>query len=254
MSEMIRSGGVGRCVFILCVLFGSLVVCSGQDQAAQTSINASDAKQEAASPVAAPAQAAPAAPAPEVSESGSKKKASAKNSKNSQPTGSGQVTTTAVQKDPYVIGPEDVLSLNVLHQADVTQILDVRPDGYVSVRFGGEIKAAGLTTQQLADVITEKLKTYFNNPEVNIQVVKINSKKYYISGEVRKGGAYPLTAPKTIYEALIEAGGLADFAKSTKIYVLRGQEKLPFNYKEVSKGKHLQQNVLLQNGDVVVVP
>ena len=74
------------------------------------------------------------------------------------------------------------------------------------------------------------------------------------SGEVIRPGAYPLTAPKTVYEALTEAGGLKDFAKGTKIYVLRGPTKIPFNYKDVSKGKNLEQNILLQNGDVVVVP
>jgi len=146
------------------------------------------------------------------------------------------------------------LYLNVLHQPDVSSNLEVRPDGFVSVRFAGEVRAAGLTAQQLSDAVAEKLTVYFNHPEVNIQVLRINSKKYYISGGVKKAGAYPLTSPKTVYEALIEAGGLADFGKPTKIYVLRGQQRIPFNYKDVSKGKNLQQNILLQNGDVVVVP
>ena len=92
-----------------------------------------------------------------------------------------------------------------------------------------------------------------NSPSA-VPVSNASGKKYYISGEVRKAGAFPLTGPKTIYEALIDAGGLADFAKSTRIYVLRGNAKLPFNYKEVSRGKNLQQNILLQDGDVVVVP
>jgi polysaccharide export outer membrane protein len=260
MSEMIRSSGVGRCALAILLLTSSLVI---QPPARGQDTGKSEApKQAVANPTVPPAavpattDAAPqtAAPPAETTPSKGKGKGSSKNSKNAKPTSPGQVTAGGVQKDPYVIGPEDVLYLNVLHQVDVSQNLEVRPDGFVSVRFAGEIKAAGLTSQQLSEAITEKLKTYFNNPEVNIQVLRINSKKYYMSGGVRKPGLYPLTTPKTIYEALIEAGGPTDFAKKKKIYVLRGQQKFSFNYNEVSKGTHLEQNILLQNGDVVTVP
>jgi polysaccharide biosynthesis/export protein len=166
----------------------------------------------------------------------------------------GEISATGVQEKPYEIGPEDILYLNVLHQNDVSGQLNVRPDGYITVRFAGEIKAAGMTTQQLADTITEKLTAYFNHPEVNIQILRINSKKYYVSGEIRKPGAYLLSTPKTVLEAIIEAGGLADFAKKKSIYILRGQQKIPFNFNDVSKGKKLEQNILLENGDVIVVP
>jgi polysaccharide export outer membrane protein len=288
MSDIIRSGGVGRCALALVVLFGSLVVSPGQEQTTvQSPAGAPEtkeaAKQDAAkdapkpdSPAAKPAEVppseAPATPAttatppaavapqapqnpPAASQPRGKGKKAQKKGKNSTASGSGEFTSTGVQKATYVIGPEDVLFLNVLHQQDVTQSLEVRPDGFVSVRFAGEIKAAGSTAQQLSDVIAEKLTVYFNHPEVNIQVIGIRSKKYYMSGEIRKPGAYPLTSPKTIYEAMIDAGGPADFAKKTKIYVLRsGQEKIPFNFKEVSQGKNLKQNILLENGDVVVVP
>jgi len=251
MIEIIRSGGVGRSALACVVVFGSLALGLGQEPtSSQGAAGAPDAKKDVTA--AKPAEAvSPAASQPAASQPAGKGKATKKGQK---PSGPGEVTSTGVQKDPYVIGPEDVLALNVLHQPDVTQTLEVRPDGYVSIRFAGEIKAVGLTAQQLSDVIAEKLTVYFNHPEVNVQVVKINSKKYYISGEVRRPGAYPLTAPKTMYEALIEAGGFAEFGHPKKIYVLRGQQKIPFNYNDVSKGKNLQQNILLQNGDVIVVP
>jgi polysaccharide biosynthesis/export protein len=280
MSDMIRSGNAGRCALALVVLFGSLTLSLGQEPTAAPSTTGGqdtpkpDAKDEApAKPAAVPPQEAPATPAtttppvaapaaspqttgttPPASQPDARGKASSKKGKNAVPTGSGQVTNIGVQAKPYEIGPEDYLYLNVLHQPDVSSNLEVRPDGYVSVRFAGEVRAAGLTAQQLSDAIAEKLTVYFNHPEVNIQVLRINSKKYYIAGGVRKPGAYPLTTPKTVYEALIEAGGLADFAKKTKIYVLRGQQRLSFNYKQVSAGKDLQQNILLQNGDVIQVP
>jgi polysaccharide export outer membrane protein len=249
MSEKIRFGGAGRyAAAFLVTTF--MAIGWGQAPNATPAVGAQDAAKSVVPPAETPAvPAATASPqAPDNS------KSSAKSSKNAKVGGKGQVTSIGVQEEPYLIGPEDVLGLNVLHQLDVSQTLEVRPDGYVSVRFAGEIRAAGLTTQQLSDAITEKLKTYFNNPEVNIQVLKINSKKYYMNGGVRKPGAYPLTSPITVYEALIEAGGLTDFAKKTKIYIQRGTDRLPFNYKEVSHNKNLQQNVLLKNGDVVTVP
>ena len=192
------------------------------------------------------------APAPKPQAKGKTPK-KGKDAVSSDKSGGSPVFTGTSDK-PYDVGPEDVLFLSVLHQPDVTGTLNVRPDGFVTVRFAGDIKAAGLTTQQLTDIVTEKLTTYFNHPEVNIQVVKILNKKYYISGQVRKPGAYTLSVPKTVLEAVIEAGGPAEFAKTSKVYILRGQDKIPFNYKDVNKGKHLETNILLQNGDVVVVP
>ena len=268
MSDIIRSGNAGRCALGLAVLLGSLALCLGQDQNVTPPAAASQepAKQDApaqatkddapakaaVAPQEAPASPATPSPTPAAPQPPAKGKAAKKGQATS--TTEGRVTSNSVQKKLYEIGPEDVLYLNVLHQPDVSSTLEVRPDGFVSVRFAGEIQAAGLTAPQLSEKVAEKLTVYFNHPEVNIQVLKINSKKYYISGEIHRPGAYPLAAPKTIYEALIEAGGPAEFAKSSKIYVLRGTQRIPFNYKDVSKGKNLKQNILLENGDVIQVP
>jgi len=276
MRDIIRSGDAGRYGLFFFIIVLSLTVCLGQEPpAAQKGTGTDGGKLEAAAqasatppvpegtpqvtqaaPPTAPEVTAPtvkAPPAAPVSQKKTKGK-TPRNSKQAMPTGPGEATATGVQELPYEIGPEDVLYLNVLHQADVSQNLVVRPDGFVSIRFAGEIKANGLTTQQLAEVVTEKLTQYFNHPEVNIQVLRINSKKYYVSGEVRKPGAYALTTPKTVWEALIEAGGTADFAKKKGIYIIRGQQRIPFNLVDVSKGKHLEQNIKLVNGDVIMVP
>jgi polysaccharide export outer membrane protein len=256
MRDFIRSGKAGRCALALAFgLWGA--VCFGQETAVKTTppeeaAKAPEAKPQASKmPEAQPSRSSAAAAEPQTTgNSSSSKKGKASKSES---TG-GLPVFTGVEDKPYVIGPEDVLYLNVLHQTDVSGNLIVRPDGFVSVRFAGEIKAAGLTAPQLSDEIAEKLTKYFNHPEVNIQVVRIVSKKYYVSGEVRRQGAYALSAPKTVFEAIMEAGGLADFAKKNKIYILRGKERIPFNFSDVSKGKNLQQNIILQNGDVVVVP
>jgi polysaccharide export outer membrane protein len=93
-----------------------------------------------------------------------------------------------------------------------------------------------------------------NSPEVNVQVARVNSKRYFIFGEVARGGEFPLVADTTVLEALSNTGGFREFANPKKIYVLRGTKKLKFNYKEVSQGKHMEQNLVLENGDKIFVP
>jgi polysaccharide export outer membrane protein len=92
------------------------------------------------------------------------------------------------------------------------------------------------------------------HPEVTVGVERVNSKKYYITGEVNRPGAYPLLVPTTVLEGLVNAGGFRDFANTKKITILRGSDRLKFNYKEVTKGKKMEQNIVLQNGDEIIVP
>ena len=91
-------------------------------------------------------------------------------------------------------------------------------------------------------------------PEVNVAVLQVNSKKYFIIGEVQKPGSYPLTVPTTVLEALVNAGGFRDFANPKKIIVLRAGERFKFNYKEVIAGKKMEQNIKLESGDQIIVP
>jgi polysaccharide export outer membrane protein len=154
----------------------------------------------------------------------------------------------------YVIGAEDVLAISVWHEAELTRQVVVRPDGKITIPLVGELTAAGLTLPQLNSAITEGLKKYIITPEVNVSVQAVNSKKYYIQGEVLKPGPYPLVVPTTVMEGLANAGGFRDFANLKKITILRGNERLRFNYKEVRAGKHLEQNILLQPGDQILVP
>jgi polysaccharide biosynthesis/export protein len=153
----------------------------------------------------------------------------------------------------HVIAPGEQVFVNVLHQPEATGTLGVREDGMISMRFAGEVKAAGLTPQQLSGAVAERLRGRFGNAvEVNVQIVRVQ--KVYVSGEVRRPGAYPMEGPMNVLEAIVGAGGPNDFAKVKGIYVLRGKEKLLFNLLDVRNGKNLQQNVRLQNGDVIVVP
>ncbi|HEY3835928.1 MAG TPA: polysaccharide biosynthesis/export family protein [Bryobacteraceae bacterium] len=278
MRNIIRPGIKGRCAIAFIFLFVCLTACFGQappkeEPSAQAnasppnsviapSVNppAADTPSPAPTPASPPAQTpvaaqalpAPAEVTPVAAQPDTKKGKAPKGAKVAN--NSGDVTAQGVQKEPYVIGADDILFVNVLHNVDISGQVVVRPDGFISVRFAGEIKAAGLTTQQLTEIVADKLHTYLNNPEVIIQVIRINSKKYYVAGQIHKPGAYILSAPKTILEAIIEAGGPADFAKTKGIYVLRRNTRLPFNYNDVTKGKHLEQNILIKDGDVIQVP
>ena len=163
------------------------------------------------------------------------------------------------KSDEYVIGPDDVLSIVVWKEPDFTKIVPVRPDGMISVALAGDIKAAGLTVRQLQENLKKQLTAYVANPEVSVTVQEFRSQKFNVMGQVNKPGAYPLTGPTTILDAIALSGGFRDFAKTKKIYVLRTtadgkQVKLPFNYNEVIKGNQMDTNIQLESRDTVVVP
>ncbi len=169
----------------------------------------------------------------------------------------GNPAPAAVDVD-YVIGPQDVVRIDVWKETEISRTIPVRPDGKISLPLLNDLQAAGLTALQLSKSIHDGLTKFLTNPEVTVTVTEINSRRVYISGEVARAGAFPLLPNMTVLQALSTAGGFTQFAKTKNIYVLRTdagkQVKLPFNYKEVVKGKNQEQNMLLQPGDVIVVP
>src|ERR1700693_5874991 len=161
--------------------------------------------------------------------------------------------------DPaYVIGPEDVLDINVWKEPDVSRVVPVRPDGRISLPLINDVQAAGLSPQQLAGLVTEKLRKYFNEPQVTVIVTGINSQRIFVVGEVLRAGAFPLLPGMTVLPALSSAGGFTTFADVKKIHVMRLRDgkhtELAFNYREVLKGDNPDQNIKLEPGDTVVVP
>jgi polysaccharide export outer membrane protein len=171
---------------------------------------------------------------------------------------SGQTASAAEKEDAgkkaYVIGALDVLDVRVWNDPKLSGFLDVRPDGMVSMQLVGEVKADGLTVPQFTEALKQKLSELINEPAVNVQVARFNSKHYYIFGEVGRTGEFPLITQTTVMDALANTGGFREFANLKKIYVLRGSQKLYFNYKDVSHGKHMEQNIVLENGDRIFVP
>lgn len=163
----------------------------------------------------------------------------------------------AVDPD-YKIGPQDVLRIDVWKEPDISRTIPVRPDGKISLPLLNDLQASGLTTIELGKAIHDGLTRFLTNPEVTVTVAEINSRRVYITGEVTRPGAFPLLPNMTVLQALSSAGGFTQFAKLKGIYVLRNeagkQVKYPFHYKEVVKGKNQDENILLQPGDVIVVP
>ncbi len=159
----------------------------------------------------------------------------------------------------YIIGPDDVLAINVWKEPEISRAVPVRSDGRISLPLVGEVQAAGRTPHELKEEITKKLENYISSPEVTVIVQDIRSKKFNVLGQVMRPGAYLLTNSTTVLDAIALAGGFRDFAKQKNIYVLRknadGTEtRLPFNYKDVIKGKNMEQNIKLQPRDTIVVP
>jgi polysaccharide export outer membrane protein len=160
--------------------------------------------------------------------------------------------------DDYVIGAEDVLNVLFWREPDMSGEVTVRPDGKITLPLIGELKVAGLKPEALRDEVQKEAGRFLSDANVNIVVKQINSRKVFITGQVGKPGSYPLTAPHSVLQLIALAGGLGEYADGGNITIMRpGQGRtsvLKFNYKKVSKGQALEQNIQLMPGDTVVVP
>jgi len=175
------------------------------------------------------------------------------------PSGAKETASHAGTKAPYVIGPLDVIGVKVWNNPNLSGPLDVGPDGMISLPLVGQIKADGLTKEQLKGALAGRLGEFLNSPEVDVQVLKVNSKRYFVYGGVGRPGEYPLVEDTTIMDALSNVGSFKDFANTKKIRIQRmlptgATQEFKFNYKDVSKGKNMEQNIQLQNGDRIFVP
>jgi polysaccharide biosynthesis/export protein len=161
--------------------------------------------------------------------------------------------------EDYILGIEDVLSIVVWKEPDLTlRELIVRPDGKISMPLAGEMQAAGLTPKQLQNAIAEGLKDYVKQPNITVTVVKSLSRNVSVVGQVTRPGSYPIIGPATVLEIIARAGGLTEMAKTKNINVSRKEDgitkKYPFNYKDAIKGINFEQNIILKPRDVVLVP
>jgi polysaccharide export outer membrane protein len=169
----------------------------------------------------------------------------------------------SVQKD-FLLGPEDVLEIAVWRNQDLTQKEEIiRPDGKISMPLLGEVVASGKTANQLATLITERLRVFKESPAVTVRVKEVNSYYVYVLGEVMKPGKYKLKSHATVLQSIAVAGGFTTYASKNKMQVLRTvtsedgnsrEVRIPARYSELVDGTGELGNFLLKTGDVVIVP
>ncbi len=164
----------------------------------------------------------------------------------------------AQQVADYTLNPGDEIEVAVWKEPDLTKTVIVRPDGKISFPLTGDVLAMGRTVGQLQAEIAKKLKIYIPEPVVTVSVTSLEGDKVFVIGQVNKPGAYVMNPRYTVLQALSMAGGMTPFAAVNDIIVLRKngtqQRAIRFRYGDVSKGRDIEQNVLLEAGDVVVVP
>jgi polysaccharide export outer membrane protein len=158
-----------------------------------------------------------------------------------------------VDSSKYKIGPGDVLLIRVWDEGAFSGPVAVHEDGKITLMLVGDLDVGGKTPIEAQDVVAKALKRYVNNPLVTVTVQDVGSKRYYLDGLANRPGEYPLVTPTTVLEAISKAGGLNEFANTKKIYILRGDKQIRFNYHDVIRGKNMDQNILLKPGDHIVV-
>ncbi|MGJ0490816.1 MULTISPECIES: polysaccharide biosynthesis/export family protein [Methylobacter] len=165
----------------------------------------------------------------------------------------------ALANDNYRLNPGDKLEITVWEEEKLKQNVVVLPDGTVSFPLVGHVAAAGKTTEELVSLLRERLRKFIPDSEVNVRLLAAAGNMIYVTGEVAHPGAFVMTRPTDVMQALSMAGGLTEFAKKNSIIVLRreadGQAKsFPFEYGDVEDGENIESNILLQSGDTIVAP
>jgi polysaccharide biosynthesis/export protein len=160
-------------------------------------------------------------------------------------------TKTAATSADYRLVPGDKLRIEVYKDPQLSQNVQVRPDGKITLPLANDVSAAGHTSTELRDAIVASLKTYMSNPTVTVMVVETVPPLIYVMGEVNGAGPQPLVGKMDVMQALAAAKGFRDFADQKNILIRRGSQVLTFNYKDAVKGK--AEPIYLQPGDTIVV-
>ena len=163
-----------------------------------------------------------------------------------------------VDEKSYVIGPTDVLEIQVWREPNLSRTVPVRPDGKITLPLLNDVQAAGLTPLELKSRLEKALARFIANPTVSVSVQEIHSKNIYVMGKVNTPGTFPLRQGLTVLQALSLAGGLAEWADEDNIIIIRTengkQRKIRFDYSRVASGKDLDKNIQLKPGDTIIVP
>jgi len=166
---------------------------------------------------------------------------------------------SVLERPSYVIGHGDVLRISVWRNDELSvQAVPVRPDGKISVPLLDDVQAAGLTPEELKELLTQALSEYVANPDVTVIVTQVNSKQVFVIGAVQRSGPMPLRQDMRVLNAISAAGGFSPFAEKGDVRVIRdtqnGLVEYRFDYGAYLKGRAPESNLLLRPGDTIVVP
>lgn len=164
----------------------------------------------------------------------------------------------ADKTDIYQLHQGDKLMISVWREETLQKEVVVLPDGSVTFPLIGRVEVAGLSTPEVEQNITAKLKKYFPEPIVTVVIIGIDGNRAYVTGKVMRPGSLIINGPTTVLQAISLMGGFDKFADESSIKVIRakpdGQEILPVNYKDIISGKNISTNIQLKAGDTLVVP
>lgn len=249
-------GAHAGALFLMAILAGSVCEISAQTSAVPAN------KMAPSNPAISAAGASPGVAFPAEIASSAGSTASAAPEPSADTKVNPPMTPKPASKDKldesYIVGIADNLQISVWKEPDLSGPVVVRPDGMITLPVINDVYVVGLTTKQVQDILTEKLKPVVDEPQVTVIVRDIRSRRVYLVGQVGHPGAVALTGHETVLQVLAESGGPNPFGKSDKIYILRKsgdhEEKLHFDYKKALKGADPKSDFELVNGDVIVVP
>lgn len=166
-------------------------------------------------------------------------------------------TATGVDKS-YLLQPGDLIQVSVWKERDLDRDILIRPDGKISFPLAGDVQAEGRTVVQLEKELAKNIGKYVPDAVVTVVLKSPGGNQIFVTGRVARPGSYPSSRTLDVVQAIALAGGLSPFASPNKIKILRRindvETVIPFRYGRVEKGKSLTENIILQSGDVVVVP
>jgi len=167
-------------------------------------------------------------------------------------------STCTAADDIYLIQPGDVLDISVWNEETLSRPVIVRPDGGMSFPLAGDLTAAGESVENLGKTITERLSKYIPDPVVTVSMQQLSGNKIYVVGKVARPGEYVANSYVDVVQAIAMAGGMTPFAAINKIQIVRRDgeklEAFPFRFSDIEKGENLEQNIVLESGDIVIVP
>jgi polysaccharide export outer membrane protein len=164
----------------------------------------------------------------------------------------------AASADGYKLRAGDLLQVSVWKETDLQSDVLIRPDGGITFALAGDLQAAGHTVAELTDMLETRIRKFIPDAVVTVAVKAAGGNRVYVIGKVNRPGDFPLIGPIDVMQALTLAGGATPYADTNSIRILRRdgdrQISIAFHYGDIARGRKLDQNILLKNGDPVVVP